>query len=323
MYDIASDAWIGWAPETGAITDAADNSTATLPALPNFTIVGYNKLPAGKRGLNNTKAFTAALAGAAYTKKGNVAPEISFEFCAGALGLLAYCVRASEDAALPYVCIYEGVYGGWTNVYRFAKCSTLAIAIQLAAQSNEITINAAFWAIARTALTTPPLATRSLLRALGTPLMAHDLRQFQITNSAGVTADYRKGATNVSYNVDNKLERINQRNNWGEDHALSRTCYEIREHTIVAGGEMGFNRKLSETLFTGAKNAQDWGDIKAIISDGPALPAGGTPKAMTLTATGCTPGDESGQGGDADTTLNWTVPFSANNLLLELPQPEA
>jgi hypothetical protein len=316
MFDFGNKSWIGFALEPSATpATLANGSAPAWPALPGtFTVVGHSKLPTGKRGLNNSKGRAIGMGAPAYNKRGLRTPSVSFQFAPGSLPFIANCLR-EENADLPELIIYEGVFGQWTRVYRGAKCSTITFDLgPNGGQGGEVMINASFEAIDRYDLTAQPSVTPALLRALGTPLFWHDCRTLNVTDATGGVNSFRTAVHSFTATVNHTLQRIQQRPNYGDHARFSLCSEEIRPTDIVASGEMTWNKKMSADLLDSVANAQDWGNIVATIADGPGLVGATGGKNFVLTATNCLPTDESDGGGESNALRTHTIPFQANNL---------
>ncbi|RYX80487.1 hypothetical protein EON83_28425 [bacterium] len=312
MFIPAHDAVVLYALETASITESTNGTTpANLPTTPTpLGVLGYTNLPQTARGLNNSKGFAIGQQGAAYNKRGRVEPSVSLEIRPGSVAALANLLP-DENGDIPYLAIFIVVKGKYTDVYRFCKPSSLDWKFGGGGDSGggEISISAEFWATAyeyeNNSDNTRTIPT-SQLRALGTPLMWHDVREFSIG-----TISYRQALMNLSAKVDYGLERKNERPNWGDNKPLSRTSYALLEHHNTVSGEIGLHARLPETLFSAAANAQNWGDIAINCSD----PAG---KGFALTLTSAFPSDESMGGGESSAEIDHTVPFTADNIALSL-----
>lgn len=312
-FNAAHDCVVMVARETGLITESQDGETAaTLPPVPDAPVLlGYTNLPQTARGLANSKGFALGQQGAAYNKRGRVAPTASVTIRPGTVNALANFLPR-EDGTLPYLALYVVVKDQYTDVYRFCKPGSLDFNFGASNDGGgELSIAAAFQALAYQRIAALPI-DRAGLRALGTPLMWHDVRRFSITDNAGNTTNYRRSLMGLSAKIDYALERKNERPNWGDDSPLSRTSYELLEHHLSVSGEVSLHERLPEALFTGARQAQDWSDIAIRCSDSAAS------KGFTLTLAGAFPSDETAAGGESSAEVDHSVAFTADTLALEL-----
>jgi hypothetical protein len=310
-FNAAHNAVVLYALETGTITESPDGITpAILPPVPSSPVVlGYTNLPSVSRGLNNSKGFALGLQGAAYNKYGRQEPSMGVEIRPGNVAALSYLQPDPDTGILPWLCLYLVVKGRYTDVLRF--CKPGAVSYNLGGgngQGGEISVSTTFQGMAYQrigALTVPT----SAVRALGTPMMWHDVRQFSI---GGV--GYRRALMSLTASNDMGLERKNERPDWGPNNPLSRTCYDMLEHHKTVTGEISLHERLPEDLFTGAQDAQEWGDIAVNCSSTPA----GRAKGFLLNLLGCFPGDETQPEGEASAEIDHTVPFSADDITFEI-----
>lgn len=201
----------------------------------------------------------------------------------------------------------------YTDVYRYCKPSSLKFDFS-AGQGGEIKVSASFMALAYQLAGATSVSPASL-RALGTPLMWHDVREFSIESGGPTptTKSYRRALMSLSATLEYNLERKNQRPNWGDHEPLSRTSYALLEHHLNVSGEIGLHERLSSELFSSIANAQDWGDIKIVCSN--SLDAGDTAsKGITLNFEGCFPSDEKAAGGESSAEIDHNVAFTANTV---------
>lgn len=307
-FHAAHNAVVIYAIETGTISESADGTTpATLPdtlTLPR-AVLGYTTLPQTSRGLNNSKGFALGQQGAAYNKRGAIAPTIDLTIRPGSVGAIANLLP-NADGVLPWLAIWVVVKNQYSDVYRFCKPNSLGFTFGGGEGGGELSISAQMWATAYERTAAIPV-DNSAIRALGTPLMWHDVRQFSIGGTP-----YRRALMSLSANVTMGLERKSVRPNWGDNAPLSRTSYHLLEHHLTASGEVSLHERLPETLFTTAQTAQDWGDIAIHCSDAAAVTAGS--KGFTLTMKDCFPSDESMKGAEASAEIDHTVPFTANDI---------
>lgn len=312
-FNAAHDSLVLYALESGTIIESPDGETpATLPPLPSAPVIlGYTNLPQTARGSNNSKGFAVGQQGAAYNKRGRRAPTVNVTIRPGSVGALANFLP-DANGKLPFLATYVVVKGQYTDVFRFCKAGSLNFNFGGGGEGGgELSIGAQFQAMAYQRVAAIPY-TRASIRALGTPLMWHDVRKFSVTDNAGNVTGYRRSLLSLSAKVDLGLERKNERPDWGDDQPLSRTCYDMLEHHLNVSGEIALHERLPEALFTGAKTAQDWGDIAIRCSDS----ASG--KGFDLTLSGAFPSDETGQGGESSAEIDYSIPFTADTLSMAL-----
>lgn len=315
MFIPAHDAVVFYALEP--LGDIEESNDGTTPATFKTTsssltrhLLGYTNLPQTARGLNNSKGFALGLQGAAYNKRGRVEPTATVEIRPGSLDALD-ALLPDANGVLPYIALFVAVKGQYTDVYRYCKPTTLDWKFGGGGDKGggEISISAALWGTAYERIAPLPIPT-SDLRALGTPLMWHDVREFTITSAPnGTPVSYRKALMSLSVKVDYGLERKNERPYWGDNHLLSRTSYALLEHHLNVSGEIGLHARLPEDLFSAVAdaNAQDWGDIVInctnIGNDG-----------FKLKLAGAFPSDETLGGGESSAEIDHTVSFTANTI---------
>jgi len=319
-FNPAHDAIVMWALDATPPTESTNGSTAaTLPAAPTpFGVLGYTDLPQGARGLNNSQGFAIGQQGAAYLKRGAIAPSLQVTLRPGTMDVLENLVPDPTTGKLPYLCLFVIVKGEYTNVFRYCKPDSLAFDFSGGdGQDGEITITIPFQAIAFQRAAAIVFDGPDLL-ALGDPLMWHDVRQFSVANSAGTVSSYRKGLISLRAEINYGLERKNVRPNWGDGVALSRTSYDLLEHHTNVSGEIGLHERMAEAFFTGTANAQNWGDIVIWCSDSPL--GLDNPKGFTLTLVDASPSDESMSGGESNSEIDYSVPFTARSLVFELDE---
>lgn len=310
-YIAGHSTFIAYNLDASAITESSNGTTAAaLPAIPASPILlGYSNIPQTTRAFNNRKGYGVGAARALYGIKGAVLPQVAVDLRLGSLSFLQYCLRADDTDDLPWLCFYVGVEGSYTNVFRKCKCSTLTLNFAPGGETGggELTAQATFFATAMQAGSTMTVSAAQA-RAFGTPLMWHDVRSFSITDSAAATADYRTNWMSQRWTVNHNLERKPIRQNWGDAEPLSRTSADILPHHINVTGETGFHSRLSQTLLTGAADAQSWGNVAIVASDSPVT------RTYTVTATEVMPDVDTQNGGDSGTQLSHTLTTVATNL---------
>lgn len=308
-FNAAHNAVVLIALETGVITESPDGVTpATLPPVPSSPVVlGYTNLPSIARGLGNSKGFALGLQGAAYNKYGPQQPSMGIEIRPGNVSILSKLLPDPITGILPWLCLYLVVKGQYTDVLRFCKPASLGFNFGGGGQGGgELSISTTFQGTAYQRMA-PLTVAPNLIRALGTPMMWHDVRQFSIGSDS-----YRRALMSLTANLDMGLERKNERPDWGPNNPLSRTCYDMLEHHKTVTGEISLHERLPESLFTGAQDAQEWGDIAVNCSSTPA----GRAKGFLLNLKGCFPSDETQAAAEASAEIDHSVPFSADDLSL-------
>jgi hypothetical protein len=315
MFNPAHDAIVYFAPEAGFINDNV--LPVTIPVEPqNPEILGYTDLPETSRGLNNAKGFAVGMQGAAYNKRGRREPSITINIRPGNVAALAYLFPdgpsfLTSNGKIPYLCLSVRVKGSHTDVYRYCKPASVAFNFSGGdGQGGELTIAVTFQATTFERIEgAPDFPAPSAVRALGVPLMWHDVRSFKVGNT-----QLRRALMSLSVTLDMGLERKNERPNWGDDNPLSKTSYELLEHHKTVTGEMALHERLDGSLFDAAANSQDWDDIQIYCSS---EPAGGS-KGFTLTLSGPLPTNESMQGGESSKEIDFTIPFAADDIAFAL-----
>lgn len=314
MFNPAHDAVVIFAAETGSINDTT--IPPTLPATPGSpAVLGYTDLPETSRGLNNSKGFAIGLQGAAYNKRGRREPSITVNIRPGNVEALAYLFPdgptfATSTGRMPYLSLSVLVKGGYTDVYRFCKPSSLAFNFGGGEGGGELTIAVTFQATSFQRVEgAPTFPAPATIRSLSTPLMWHDVRSFLVNGQ-----QLRRSLMSLSANLDMGLERKNERPNWGDNNPLSKTSYELLEHSKTVTGEMALHERLPESLFTTAATSQDWGDIEIHCSN---IDAGGD-KGFILTLSGALPTNDTMQGGDSNREIDFTIPFAADDIFFAL-----
>lgn len=314
MYIAGHNCFVAYAPETNAITESPDGTTAaTLPDVPTtFTVVGYTNVPERRVGLNNTWGKGIGTPYGQYRKRGAVVPSVNITLKAGSVGLLSAINRTND--VLPSLAIAIGVPGVWTDVFRFCKVNKLTInGRESTAEASEIEFQLEIWGTAVQGLATPLNPTTSSILALGAPLMWHDARVFSLADSTGTAVDLRPNLMSFSAVINHNLERKANRPNWGDNQPLSRTSYSMLEHIIEPSGELTLHDRLPASLRNATVNAQDWGDLTIGIS----TPTGITPaRAVNMALTKLFPSEFVGAGVEASAQQSYSVPFTAQNFTL-------
>lgn len=310
-YIAAHNCIVLYAIDNAPIVDNDDGVTApVLPAIPaNPVVLGYTDLPQTSRGFNNSKGFAVGQQGAAYNKRGNRTPTLNVTIRPGNIAALAN-LQPDENGVLPSLAIFVVVRDQFTLVFRKCKLSTAEYVLFGTGQENgEVAVTANFMAVAVQEVAAMMVAP-ALLRALGVPLMWSDTRRWVITDAAGAQLNYRRALMSLSVQVDYGTERKNARPNFGDNEAASMTSYDLLEHHQRVSGTASLHGRLPRELFDGAVRAQDWGDMIITVKDVEAS------KGFDLTLSGVFPTDESGNGGDSNAEIDYTVPFTADSLNL-------
>lgn len=311
MYIPGHSFFVAYGVETGIITESTNGTTpAALPLAPtSLTVVGYTNVPEQKAGLNNARGYGVGANYALYKKRGTVAPSLSFTLRAGSVGLLERINPV--NGVLPWLCFAVGVPGVKTTLYRFCKMGQLALSTrESSAEASEVEAALTVEATARQRLTTPLNPSLSSLLALGDPLVYHDLRVSDLTDSTGATISLGRNLMSLSATLTWNLERKANRPNWGDDKPLSRTSYDMLEHLITPTGELGLHDELPAAFVDATANALDWGDLVLNISN-----FTGT-RAVNLTLTDLMPSDFTSAGVEPSAQQSHTVSFTAANYSL-------
>jgi hypothetical protein len=301
------------AAETQTITDGVGGAADTLPAIPaSPALIGYTpNLPEASPRLNNRKGYAIGAAGALYNAPGAPRPQARVDLRPGSTGFVTnYCQR-DNNGVLPYFAMFIGVGGVFTDVYRFCKVNELALTLQEGGeQGGEVAASVTCFGLARQTLGTPLAANPAALRALGVPLMWHDVREFTIP-VAGTDTSFRNALMSLSATLSHNLEYKGQRPNWGDVEPLSRGAYELLEHHETARAELGFHKRLPRSLFTGAVAAQQWGDILVDVEDV------ANSVALNLTLEDAFVTDETLRGVASGEQISHTVPVELNTLVID------
>jgi hypothetical protein len=302
------------AAEVGTITEGADGFTPdSLPAIPaSPAMIGYTvNLPEVSPNLNNRKGFGIGAPGALWDAPGSPRPSGRIELRAGSTSFLANFCQRDANGQLPYFALYLGVNGVFTDVYRFCKVNELSLSAQEGGeQGGEIAANVSYQGLARQPLGTPLAIAESAIRALGVPLMFHDVRSF-IIPIAGVDTSFRNALQSISATLSHNLGYKGQRPNWGDNQAVSRGAYDLLEHHYNARAEIGLHKRLSRALFTGAVDAQQWGDIVLDIEDI------AHSKALNLTLKDCLVTNETMRGVASGEQISHTVTVECSNIEID------
>lgn len=303
---------VAFAAETNAIAESTDGTTAatlgTLPSSP--AIIGYTNIPELTDSYGNKKGFGGGVPHALYNARGPVAPQVKFEMTIVSRDFLKKCLRTSDGVYdLGSLCIFTGVNGQNPVAYRYAECSELVLNFTEGAQdAQELKATCTFMAIAKDYTPATPLsATLADLQALGSPLFWHDIRQFAINGT-----DYRSVLMGQTVTLNHNIERKGQRPNWGDDSALSRTNYQLLPHLVSLNGESTFHAGIPDSLFNGAKQAQNWGDIVIACSDAPGRASGS--QVFNVTLKDVMPVTKTQRGGGVEQQVTYTVPIVASDL---------
>lgn len=311
IYDPAHSAIVAIASDSSAITEATGGTPGTLPAIPSSpTIIGYmQSLPEANAALNNSKGYAVGVQGAAYNRLGSPRPKVSFSLSMGSAGFFTtYCFPTS--GVMPYFAIYIGIGGVWTDVYRKCKVNDWALAAQEPQDGTggEISATVNAFGLCRQTLGSPIAASPSSIRALGVPLMWHDVRTFSIAS-----ADYRRGLMGVNVTQSYNLEYKGQRpDDAAGTNPLSRCAYDMLEHHINAKAELTFHKRIPRTLFTGAFDSQIWGDIIWQVADGAAA------QTIDVTMGNALVSDETLRGVQSGEQLSYTVPVELDEVTAAL-----
>ena len=310
----AHSAAVLYALETTLPPDLLDDGTMQpYPAVPSAPVVlGYTNLPQNGRGLNNSKGFAVGQQGAAYNKRGGRTPNINVSIRPGNVAALVNLFPGANDE-LPFLAIYVVVKGQYTIVYRHCKPSTVDFNFGGGGEGGggELTIGANFMAIDRQEIG-PLIVTRPQMRALGTPLMWHDVRKFNITDHEGNSKNYRRTLMNLTCKADYGTERKNSSPFYGDNATSSITSFDLLEHHQKIDGEISLHDRLPKAMFEGAARAQDWGDIIVHCADVEAA------KGFDLTLAGAFPSDDTMQGAESSAEIDFNVPFTADAMTLAL-----
>jgi hypothetical protein len=199
----------------------------------------------------------------------------------------------------------------FTDVYRFCKVNELALTINEGGeQGGEIQASTTCFGLAKQALGAPLSIAENLLRALGVPLMFHDVRTFTIP-IAEVDTSFRNALQSLSCTLSHNLEYKGQRPNWGDAQPLSRTAYDLLEHHINAKAEIDLHKRLSRALFTGSVAAQQWGDIEVGIEDV------ANSVALNLSLQDALVTNETMRGVASGEQISHTVPVELSNIVID------
>lgn len=311
VFDSGTTAYVFWQADTGAITESTDGITAaTFTALAGTpALIGYIDIPAAEQATGNGIGHAIGTPEGVYSKFGRMKPNASFTIRIADKAFLAANCQRVAGAALPYIALHVGISGrSGQLVFRKCKCASIKYSCEDGGdEAKEVTAQVTFEAMAVQTDGSTRTVTASQARAFGQPLFFHDARTFTITDSAGATADYRPSLMGFSLQTNFNIERKGERPNFGDNAALSRTPYALREGNINTTGTVSMHTALPQTLINGAVNAQDWGDLVLVLSN---LDASNT---MTLTASSAVPTRAGQEGGDVAGEVSTTLGFEAYN----------
>lgn len=318
-YTPGHSVWVAYALENAFIDQSVAPHTITAPPT-SFTYLGYMDVPEVTEEFGTKKGFSVGSPIPMYTAKGQRNPSISFNIRLGNLGFLGACLRGNH---LPYgmqpLTIYVGVDGAYTDIYRYCIVESLALSAQ-EGSAQEVTAQVTLQAMARQFSTNGTYVKNPSASALsspqGAPFLWHDAREFVVTANDNSEVDYRKFISGVSVTVAHNLERKGQRPNWGDNAALSRTCYDIMPHNVVVTGEINLHDRLPEKYFTELVRSEDWGPIVIPISDAAGINGGETAKEMTLTLVNPNPTSRTNRGVESGAQISHSIAFVADNLTL-------
>jgi len=300
--------FVAWAASVGSITESANGTTpAALPSLPIAvpTLISYTDVPGAAVDFGNSLGYGGGSAYALYKKPGIVKPSVEFEVKFPNILFLANCFFDVNEA-LPDIELYVGVEGQYTDVYRYCKCGQVTLNYS-EGEANELRADVRFEAVAVQA-GSPTAYSFAQAAAAGSPFFWHDVRAFNITNSAGVVFDYRRSLMGLNATINYNIERKGERVNWGDNEPLSRTNYELMPHQAMVNGEISLHDRLPLALFTGAVAAQNWGGISIPITDGV--------KIANTTIVNPYPTGRFQNRGDVAAQLGHRVPFNASNITM-------
>ncbi len=309
----AHDVAVLYAIETAPPPDLLDDGTmAAYPSVPSSPVVlGYTDSPQNNRGLNNSKGYAVGQQGAAYNKRGMRKPTITVAVRPGNVAALAQ-LFPDANGKLPYLAIFVVVKGQYTIVYRHCKPGSVDFNFGGSADGGgELNVTANFMAIERQEIGAL-VVTPAQLRALGTPLMWHDVKKCNLTDSTGAVKNYRRYLINLTAKADYSVEAKSNTPFYGDNAPSSITAFELMDHQQKVDGEMSLHARLAKALFDGSVLAQDWESIVVGCSDVEAN------KGFELTIHGPFPSDETMQGVESNGELDFSVPFTADSLELTL-----
>jgi|GEM_PF-4644504 len=317
---------VAYAVESAAAPVIPDGSAPTL-ANPSSspTYLGYTNIPQTNRNFNNAMGYGLGQADAAYRKRSRVEVDLNFTLRPGKGAfefVKNYLLRGNAEDDFWPIAIYVGQIGQSCDVYRFCKCqqAQFNFADPGGGGEGELTIQPTFWGITKQYGGGPVLnPSTATLRAFETPLMYHDVRQFQIQDSiSGSWTDYRAALMSHQVTVSHNLERKNCTPNYGDNNPLSRVSYDILPHLINVSGQIQLHNSLSKDRYDAAVTSQDWGDLATLATNTGVQSAGETAKYYLLTARDCMPTSESTDGVEASAELQFSVNYVARNLDITL-----
>ena len=309
----AHDVAVLYAIEPDPPPDLLEDGTMTAyPAVPSSPVVlGYTDSPQNNRGLNNSKGYAVGQQGAAYNKRGTRKPAVAVSIRPGSVTALPN-LFPDANGKLPYLAIFVVVKGQYTVVYRHCKPGSVDFNFGGSADGGgELNVTANFMAVERQEIGAL-VVTPAMLRVLGTPLMWHDVKRCNLTDSTGAVKNYRRYLINLTVKADYALEAKSNTPFYGDSATSSITAFELMEHQQKVDGEMSLHGRLAKALFDGSVLAQDWQSIVVGCSD--VLAA----KGFDLTINGPFPSDETMQGVESNAELDFAVPFTADSLELAL-----
>ena len=283
--------------------------TVTMPPPPaNPVLLGYTDKPQIEDGWNNAKGFAAGAKGALYDMRVSNNPNVSFNLRPGNKQAVAQFLPA-EDVDSPYYCIYASIKDRETICLRYCKPASAAGNFGGTADGGgEFTLAMNFLASAYQRLNTAFSVTPAMLRALGTPVMWHDVRRFVVTDSQGAKAGYRRSTQNIDFNVDFGTVRKTQAPNQGDDDPTSMMSLGLLQGHTKITGNLTLHEALPEATVSGFANARSWDDIEIQCSD--AVNGEG----FLFNFVNPLLANRTQNGGDSNTELDYTIPFAADYL---------
>lgn len=326
-FDPANSLWCGYALEAGAITEGNGTTPAAFTADPSdtFTLIGYmESAPTATTALNNSWGHALGSDTGMIRRRGPVLPSISYGIQIGSTEFLQQCFRDVDTRQLNWLTLYIGLSGKWTRVYRFCKGNTvqLSFASDAGGGSGQLSASATFEAMATYKAADPYALTSGDIAALSAigSLFFHDVRAVSIGGSATFTLPdtttlaYRIALMNAQMSLNNNLERKPCRPNWGDNSVLSRTSYHLLEHNIDVNGAITWHEDLDTALFTGSKQAMNWGALQFNVSDAPGRSSGS--KILTATLSDVMPTEETLNGVPVGGQVEYSTPFTARDMVI-------
>jgi hypothetical protein len=314
-YIPGHDCFVAFKPETGTSVSAY-GFTTTLPAAPsNPTLVGYTQPPESSDDFGSKKGFAAGSRTALYNIDGAVVHELSIELRIADFAFLESCLAGSgglyggpNDLAI-YVGVDNRNGRGYTDVYRYCKCSQLVLDFKEGG-GQELTATATFWALAKEEGTAMSLSAGSL-SGLGSPLFWHDVRTFQIGAN-----DYRSALTGLSITLNHNLERKGIRPHSGYSDPLSLCPYELMPHHTEVSGELSLHHRLPVDLYTNALGKRRWGNLVISCSDSPRLLSGAHEKTFVVSLLDVMPQSRKQNRVESSAEVQYSVPIVATDLIV-------